>query len=280
MEWKQQFEIFNKIISQRLSEEGLKPTLKNAAEYLEIPVHKYQAWKDGQRPVTEDLRKLAQEFEFNAEWLLLGIGEPVQPRMDHPFDPKYVEICDTLEELVRSLPDRLPKIAEVGGITTTDLYNCIQTQAFPPSEAVANWIRHYRINGNFLLAQIGRPFLTDEEYNESGKLNYVRQRRGDFMELDEREDTFDDEQPIKNSKVLNKEISALQKENTELNHELRESAKEIRHLNEEKRQLEARISELITLADAEDREATPAISASPATGAQEDGTSIPCNERR
>lgn len=81
MEWKQQFEIFNKIISQRLSEQGLKSTIKNAAEYLGIPSHKYQAWKDGQRPVTEDLRMLAQEFEFRAEWLLLGIGEPIQPRL-------------------------------------------------------------------------------------------------------------------------------------------------------------------------------------------------------
>lgn len=93
---------------QRLSEQGLKLTIKNVAEYLGIPAHKYQTWKDGQRPVTENLRMLAQEFEFRAEWLLL-IGEPIQP-LDHPFDPKYVEICDTLHGLVHDLPDRLPKL--------------------------------------------------------------------------------------------------------------------------------------------------------------------------
>lgn len=186
MEWKQQFEILNKIIFQRISEEGRKPTLKNAAEYLGIPVHKYQAWKDGQRPVTEDLRMLAQEFEFRPDWLLLGVGEPIQPRKDHPFDPKYVEICDTLHDLVRDLPDRLPKIAEVGGMTTTDLYDCIQTQAFPPSEAIAKWIIHYHINANFLLAQIGKPFLTNAQYQESGPLDFVREERGDFLELNER----------------------------------------------------------------------------------------------
>ena len=206
MEWKQQFEIFNKIISQRLSEQGLKSTIKNAAEYLGIPSHKYQAWKDGQRPVTEDLRMLAQEFEFRAEWLLLGIGEPIQPRLDHPFDPKYVEICDTLHELVRSLPDRLPKIAEVGGMTTTDLYDCIQTQAFPPSEAVAKWILHYRINANFLLAQIGKPYLTEEEYRESGPLDSVRRQRGDFLELEK----WEEEEAAINEQNTQTEVSGLQ----------------------------------------------------------------------
>ena len=212
MEWKQQFEIFNKIIAQRLSEEGLKPTIKNAAEYLGIPAHKYQAWKDGQRPVTEDLRMLAQEFEFRAEWLLLGIGEPIQPRLDHPFDPKYVEICDTLHELVHDLPDRLPKIAEVGGMTTTDLYACIQTQAFPPSEAVAKWILHYRINANFLLAQIGKPYLTEEEYRESGPLDFVRSRRGDFLELEEREEEIEEEGIQTNTSTLHQRLLSLYEE--------------------------------------------------------------------
>lgn len=188
MEWPQQFEILHKIIAQRLSEIGKKPTTKNVADYLGIPPHKYQAWKDGQRPVVDDLKRLAQEFEFNPDWLLIGKGRPVQPRKDAPFDPKYVEICDTLHELVRALPDKLPKIAEIGGMSTTDLYNCIHTQEFPPAEAVAKWVIHYRINANFLLAQIGQPFLTDEEYNADGPLNFVRERRGDFMGLEDEEE--------------------------------------------------------------------------------------------
>lgn len=236
MEWKQQFEIFNKIIAQRLSEEGRKPTIKNAAEYLGIPAHKYQAWKDGQRPVTEDLRMLAQEFEFRPDWLLLGIGEPIQPRLDHPFDPKYVEICDTLNELVRGLPDRLPKIAEVGGITTTDLYDCIHTQAFPPSEAIARWIRHYRINANFLLAQIGKPYLTEEEYRETGPLDFVRSRRGDFLELEEREDELEEE-TTPYQQDAQKEVSALQQKLLSLYEELAASQKQVIALQQENKHL-------------------------------------------
>ena len=203
MEWKEQFEIFEKIISSRLSKNGEKFTQERAAEFIGVPLHKYRAWKSGQRPVVEDMRRLAQEFEFKPDWLLLGIGKPVQERLDKPFDPNFVEICDTLHELVRALPDRLPKIAEVGGISTTDLFDCIQSQAFPPTPAIAKWVRHYRINANFLLAQIGEPFLTDAEYSRSGPLDFVRERRGDFLTLE------DDETETRLNTL---EITHLQKE--------------------------------------------------------------------
>ena len=267
MEWKQQFEIFIKIISQRLSEQGLKSTIKNAAEYLGIPSHKYQAWKDGQRPVTEDLRMLAQEFEFRAEWLLLGIGEPIQPRLDHPFDPKYVEICDTLHELVRSLPDRLPKIAEVGGMTTTDLYACIQTQAFPPSEAVAKWILHYRINANFLLAQIGKPYLTEEEYRESGPLDFVRRRRGDFLELEEREE----EQTASNKQNTQTEVSGLQQKLLSLYDELLAAKDKIIALQQENKRLAESVSAVVTPTEARRNNPQHATSDRPVTGVPDGG---------
>jgi hypothetical protein len=218
LEWREQFEIFEKIISKDLAEQGLKYTVKNAAEYLGVKPHKYQAWKDGQRPVAEDLRMLAQEFEFYPNWLLLGIGEPRQARLDHPFDPKYVEICDTLHELVRALPDRIPKIAELGGMTTTDLYNCIHTQAFPPAEAVAKWVIHYRINANFLLAQIGKPFLTEAEFLESGPLDFVRDRRGDTLNWDDDEDDDEIRSPKTESALSDalNEVVALSRENRQL----------------------------------------------------------------
>lgn len=181
MDWKQQFEILNKIIYEQLSKTGAKPSLKRAAEYLGVPAHKYLAWKEGQAPVVDDLRRLAQEFEFRAEWLLLGIGQPRQARRSGALEPRYVDICDTLHDLVASLPEPLPQVAEAGGMTTTDLYDCIHSQAFPPTDAVAKWIRRYRINANFLLAQIGQPYLSEEQYHESGSLEAFREQRGDFL---------------------------------------------------------------------------------------------------
>lgn len=231
MEWKEQFEIFEKIISLRLTENGEKFTQERAAELIGVPLHKYRAWKSGQRPVVEDLRRLAQEFEFKPDWLLLGIGEPVQKRLDKPFDPNFVEICDTLHELVRGLPDRLPKIAEVGGISTTDLFNCIHTQSFPPPPAIAKWIRHYRINANFLLAQIGDPFLTEAEYSRSGPLDFVRERRGDFLTLEDDEP----ENRLNSLEIvhLQKEIASAQKTIAALE-EVVASQKKIIALHEEK----------------------------------------------
>ncbi|MCX4310705.1 MAG: hypothetical protein OSJ28_10535 [Desulfovibrio sp.] len=231
MEWSQQFEILHKIISQRLSEQGKKGTMKNASAFLGIPEHKYQAWKGGQRPVTEDLRMLAQEFEFNPDWLLIGKGKPVQPRKNDPFDPKYVEICDTLHELVRSLPDRLPKIAEVGGLSTTDLYNYISAQEIPPSEAIAKWILHYRINANFLLAQIGQPFLTEEQFRESGPLDFVRSRRGDSWELDDHDSEI----------IGNETYFELKKKLEEAREHNEFLAKEIVQLNKERRSLQEKL---------------------------------------
>lgn len=204
MEWKQQFEIFEKIIAKELADRGEKFTHTNASKLLEVPLHKYLAWKKGQRPVGEDLRRLAQNFEFKPDWLLLGIGEPKQQRLSNPFNDQFVETCDTLHELVRELPDKLPKIAEVGGISTTDLYDCIHTQAFPPSQAIRKWILHYRINANFLLAQIGKPFLTEEEFHQSGPLDWVRNRRGDFLDIDASDEDKHSTDDVDKSELLAK----------------------------------------------------------------------------
>ena len=152
-------------------------------------------------------------------------------------------------------------------MTTTDLYACIQTQAFPPSDAVAKWVLHYRINANFLLAQIGKPFLTEAEYRESGPLDSLRNLRGDFVELDDRRDDLEDEE-LEN---LRQENTDLENENAELTVELRGALKEIRQLNEEKRELEERLkASLVFLENEENPE--PATSDRPATGAPEGGT--------
>lgn len=233
MEWPQQFEIIHKIFSNFLLEQGKRPSLTNIAKYIGIPLHKYQAWKDGQKPVTDDLYRLAREFEFRPEWLLLGVGEPLERRLDRPFDPKFVDICDTLHDLAKQLPDPLPKIAEVGGMTTTQLYDCMGSQAYPPAEAVAKWVIHYKINANFLLAQIGKPFLTEEQYQERGPLSYVRERRGDFAELpgDESEEAA----------AWRIAIELLQKELAEAKDEIREHAREVTALSAENRSLRQRL---------------------------------------
>ena len=130
MSWSEQAEQFQRIMTQKLSESGKKYTQAAAAEFLGIPVHLYRAWLKGQWPVSEDLQMLAKEHEFRPDWLLLGVGEPLQQRKKGAADPGCVEICDTLRELVRGLPDAVPQVAAAGGMTTTDLYDCIHAHAF------------------------------------------------------------------------------------------------------------------------------------------------------
>jgi hypothetical protein len=75
------------------------------------------------------------------------------------------------------------------------------------------------MNANFLLAQIGRPFLSEEEFSENGPLDFIRDRRGDFRELDgdDGDDDDDNDEPKQNDKA---EIVELLRENRRLRIEL------------------------------------------------------------
>lgn len=191
----EQFSFIEYYAKKKLSERGDVYSQKRAAEFLDTTIGKYQAWSKGQYPSIEELQHLARNFFFNPDWLILGIGSPIQMPLDKPFNKNLVEICDTLSELIRQIDDPITKIAEIGGITTQDLYDCIHTQRFPSVETVAKWVLHYRINANFLLAQVGKPFLTEEQFLERGPLDaIVRQKRGDydFLNILDDDDDCDD----------------------------------------------------------------------------------------
>ena len=191
MEWKEQAEIFEKIVSTWLATKGIKYSHRTAAEYLGVTPPKYSAWvKSGQRPVAEDMRMLAREHEFSANWLLLGVGEPLEKRTNFEFNSDLVDICDTLVQVLSGITDPLPKIAACGGMTTTDLQNCLAAQRLPPITAIANWVKLYRLNANYVLAQIGYPFISEEEFMKDGPGRTIRDRNGDFTTLDGITDNF------------------------------------------------------------------------------------------
>jgi transcriptional regulator with XRE-family HTH domain len=184
MDWPQQFEIIEKILAARLAKDGVKYTLANAAELLDVKIPKLQAWKRGQRPTTEDLERLALRLDLSPAWLLLGAGLPTVDADGARLVPEYVSIGDTLHDLVAQLPAELPEIAQVAGMSPDELRACMGSRALPSALAVARMIHAYKVNGNFLLAQVGQPFLTDEQYEERGPLTWLREKRGDFDEPD------------------------------------------------------------------------------------------------
>ncbi|WP_179217054.1 hypothetical protein [Humidesulfovibrio mexicanus] len=166
---------------------GLKYTLANACELLgaKVKVPKLQAWKKGQRPSADDLETLAVTLGLSPTWLLLGVGQPQDEAGEGELVPEYVPIGDTLRDLLNQLPDQLPQVAQVAGMTPAELRACADSQAMLSGLTVARLVHAYRVNANFLLAQVGQPFLTEEQYEERGPLTWLREKRGDFAQPDE-----------------------------------------------------------------------------------------------
>jgi len=182
MDWKDSFEIIKKIIAVTLAKEGKKSTIANAAELFGVKPHIYQAWSKGQRPSFDELEHMARILDLSPRWLLFGIGTPLENSQSATFIPEYVEIGDSLKSIIEYLPDSLLAIAKSGGVSEDDLLKYINSFSLPSCLTVARWIHAYRINANFLIAQIGRPFLSDSEYKEKGELDNIRERRGDFID--------------------------------------------------------------------------------------------------
>lgn len=180
MDWQQQYEIIKKMLAEKLAQSGSKFTFANAAQLLGVKVPKIQAWAKGQRPTGDDLETLARVLELSADWLLLGYGTPTRSPDSGSRIKEFAEICDTLNEISHELPDGLSEIAHAGGISLTELNDILRSHALPSSLTVARWIHAYRINANFLLAQVGQPYLTESEYAASGPADSLREYRGDF----------------------------------------------------------------------------------------------------
>lgn len=185
MNWPQQFEIIERILAERLAGNGLKYTLVNAGELLGVKVPKLQAWKKGQRPSADDLEVLAAKLGLSPAWLLLGAGLPQGEPGAGKLVPEYVAIGDTLRDLLAQLPDPLPEVAQAVGMTPDELRACAGAHALPSALSVSRLVHAYRVNANFLLAQVGQPFLTEDQYEERGPLTWLRERRGDFAGPDE-----------------------------------------------------------------------------------------------
>ena len=185
MKWEQRLKIIKQKIKSRLADEGLRDTDVNVAAFLETSTPTYNKWKNNkQMPDVDTFATLATKLNLSANWLLLGIGEP-EVATRKSLESCDVHIADTLRDLVAQIDRPKEEIAIMGGMYPIDLEMIINRTKKLPAEAVQRWVHGYRINANFLLAQVGQPFLTDDEYADSGPLQWVRERRGDLMYEDQ-----------------------------------------------------------------------------------------------
>lgn len=176
----ERYDFIAKIVASKLEEQGFGFSMARMAEFLGVSASKIQKWKEGQVPAYDDLQMIAQSLGLSSEWLLLGVGDPIYKHKSPKFNPDYVDICDTLFEWLRYLGDPREVVAIIGGLRIEELNDCMESRTLPPLTAIARWIHYYKLNANFLIAQIGSPFLSTEEYKASGPLARIRERRDDF----------------------------------------------------------------------------------------------------
>ena len=176
MEWEQRLEIIKKRIKEVLAEQDKRDTDENAAKLFNISAPTYSKWKNNrQMPDVKTFQALALKLGMSADWLLLGKGEPfVGLEISSHEHDKYV--ADTLRDLVVKIGEPLDEISMKGELYNDELKLIIDRRLPLPSRAIQRWVHNYRINANFLLAQVGQPFLTDEEYEAPGPYSWLRKQ--------------------------------------------------------------------------------------------------------
>ncbi|UIJ38560.1 helix-turn-helix domain-containing protein [Desulfobaculum bizertense] len=129
-------------------------------------------------PNAKALAAWVEELGVDANWLLTGTEGGTISRKQLTRQEQL--LCDTFRDMLGDLNQEPETIAQNLGVRPALLKACAQGAAIPPAEMLAQMVLNYRVNGSFMLAQIGRPFLTDEEFREHGPMDWTRIQRGDF----------------------------------------------------------------------------------------------------
>ena len=114
--------------------------------------------------------------EINRNWLFFGEGEMVGDV------PEEEHISATLQAVFadKNISTTPQNFARIGGITVEKLEDILKGQALPPLSALRKWSLQYRVNLNFLIARIGQPLMTREQYEQDGPFREERQEAVEF----------------------------------------------------------------------------------------------------
>lgn len=159
-------------------------TQKGMAEQIGLnKPHTLKSYLDGKTlPNAETISLLVQKFDVDAHWLLTGEGsmdggqKASQEKTSSLQSVKELfPIADTMRELFEhDLQADLDEVAFIAGMSVEELEACFSAKLQPPVLAIARWVRHYKINANFLTAQLGQPQLNELEM--SGPLSAISER--------------------------------------------------------------------------------------------------------
>lgn len=175
MDWENRLEIIKQKIKETLARQNQRDTDDTVAAFLEVSKPTYSKIKNNRKlPDAETFRVMASKLDLSADWLLLGIGKPerTQPEDGTVYD-RF--LMDTLLALLTNMNVSDDDIAAAGGISRAQLERIVNNRDTPQIDTLRGWIHAFRFNANFLIAQIGQPFLTPDQYEESGPLDRVRE---------------------------------------------------------------------------------------------------------
>lgn len=148
--------------------------ISELARALEIQPSSVQGAKKRGTVPPRWIGKLAEKYGLRRKWLLHGEGAPSK---NYESQPELTHQADTLKDLIHGdLRLQLEEAAQAGGISPHDLYLMMDRKKDIPASVIRKWVNQYRINANFLIAQIGYPLLTEEQFLEHGPLSWVREK--------------------------------------------------------------------------------------------------------
>lgn len=172
-DWSKCFEIVYDNFLRMNAKEGV--SRRALAAYLGISQGKLQKWEKGQWPNAQDLAMLADRFGFSYRWLITGEG-PVKEDDKGTGQPAEAElaILDRLADVLHDVGWTDDQVAQALGISAAELAMYLDKKSTPPARVLAALINLFHINANFVLAQIGKPYLTKAQYEEDGPRSWGR----------------------------------------------------------------------------------------------------------
>lgn len=128
------------------------------------------------------LKRILETFpEINRDWLLFGEGPMLSNPLKADINPEYEPLAQCLKLSLkdRNLSTTHANFAKAGDITEDELQAILEARMQPTIETLRKWGVKYRMNLNFMLARIGNPLQTREQYEENGPLMDERIKDGE-----------------------------------------------------------------------------------------------------
>lgn len=154
---------------------------KDLANIMGIKSQTLTSYIRGQAaPKPPALVQLHRKLGIDINWLLTGRGDMLASDAAAAPRPELTSTADTLRRLMTDSLDVGPEeLAEAAGLTVEQVEAMLERRAEIPATAIRSWVSRYRINANFLVAQIGQPLLSREEFLQQGPMTWLRMRDGE-----------------------------------------------------------------------------------------------------